>query len=143
MRGVRFFGNLALHRSWIETSGWNALTEDSVVDRMLICTFDNQSLNPLERLEGTIGTMRDAMTLVQKGGVERVVLVTDGAGYAGSRKISNAPQSATFIDAHGMGCLTSEVLANIAIKAGSQVTIIYGEAHADERVRQAVLDALD
>ena len=76
-------------------------------------------------------------------GVERVVLVTDGAGYAGSRKISDAPQSATFIDAHGMGCLTSEVLANIAIKAGSRVTIIHGEAHSDERVRQAVLDALD
>lgn len=143
MRSVRFFGNLALHRSWIESSGWKVHTEDSAVERMLICTFDNQSLDPLERLEGTIRQMRDAMTLVQKGGFERVVLVTDGAGYAGSRKIPDAPQSATFIDAHGMGCLTSEVLANIAVKAGSQVTIIHGEAHSDERVRQEVLNALD
>lgn len=142
MRGVRFFGNLAEHRDWIEASGWAIEALDGSSDRLLICTFDNQAPDPLERLEGTIKPMREAMTVVQQGGIECVVLVTDGAGYAGTRKIAGAPKSATFLDGHGMGCLTSEVLANIARNAGSKVTIIHGDADANEQIQQEILQAL-
>ena len=143
MRGLRFFGNLAVHRDWIEASGWAIEVLDGLSNRLLVCTFDNQSSDPLKRLEGTIKPMREAMTVVQQGGIECVVLVTDGAGYAGNRKIADSPKSATFLDCHGMGCLTSEVLANIARNAGSRVTIIHGEADTNEQIRQEVLRALD
>ena len=142
MRGLRFFGDLAVHRDWIETSGWAIEVLDGLCNRLLVYTYDNQSLDPLERLEGTIKPMREAMTVVQQGGIESVVLVTDGAGYAGNRKIANAPKSATFLDGHGMGCLTSEVLANIARNAGAKVTIIHGDASANEQVQREILQAL-
>ena len=79
------------------------------------------------------------MSYVETGQVESVVLVSDGAGYAGTRKIADAPQSATFNDAHGMGSLTSEVLANIAQKAGARVSILYGQPGVDAALQQAIL----
>ena len=109
---------------------------------MLICTYDNQAEDPLVRLEGTITPMREAMTFVLRKEVKCVVLVTDGAGYAGSRKVPNTPSSATFVDVHGMGSLTSEVLANIAIKAGAQVTIVQGNPLTQVEIRTAIIEAL-
>ncbi len=142
MDGVRVFGDVASHQGWVKRSGFDVSSENEGPSRVLICTYDNRAEDPLLRLEGTITPMREAMTFVQLNEVKCVVLVTDGAGYAGTRKIPNAPSSATFVDVHGMGSLTSEVLANIAIKAGAQVTIIQGNPLTQEDTRTAIIDAL-
>lgn len=141
MVGVRVFGDVDSHQGWVKRSGFDVSSDDDA-SRVLICTYDNRSEDPLLRLDGTISPMREAMTFVQLNEVKCVVLVTDGAGYAGTRKVPNAPASATFVDVHGMGSLTSEVLANIAIKAGAQVTIIQGDPLTQEETRTAIIDAL-
>jgi hypothetical protein len=41
-----------------------------------------------------------------------------------------------------MGSLTSEVLANIATKAGAHVTIVQGNPLTQEETRTAIIDAL-
>jgi hypothetical protein len=41
-----------------------------------------------------------------------------------------------------MGSLTSEVLANIAIKAGAQVTIVQGNPLTQGEIRTAIIEAL-
>ena len=140
---VRVFGDVASHQEWVEQSGFEVSSGDEDPSRVLICTYDNQAEDPLVRLEGTIAPMREAMTFVQLNEVKCVVLVTDGAGYAGTRKIPNAPSSATFVDVHGMGSLTSEVLASIAIKAGAHVTIVQGNPLMQEETRTAIIDALN
>lgn len=143
MRRVRFFGDPRLDLDWLANGGWIALKDGMEGSRVLICTFDNQATDPLERLEGTIVPMREAMNHVQQGSVKCVVLVTDGAGYAGTRQITQSPTSATFVDEHGMGSLTSEVLASIATKAGADVTIIRGSPEQDHSVREAIIKALE
>ena len=143
MVGVRVFGDVDSHRGWVKKSGFEVSSGDEGPSRVLICTYDNQAKDPLVRLEGTIAPMREAMTFVQVNEVECVVLVTDGAGYAGTRKVPNAPSSATFVDVHGMGSLTSEVLASIAINAGAQVTIVQGDPLTQQETRTAIIDALN
>ena len=142
MGGVRIFGDVASHLGWVEQSGFEVSSGDEISSRVLIVTYDNQAEDPLVRLEGTITPTRKAMTFVELNEVKCVVLVTDGAGYAGTRKVPNTPSSATFVDAHGMGSLTSEVLANIAIKAGAHVTIVQGNPLTQEKTRTAIIDAL-
>lgn len=143
MVGVRVFGDVASHSGWVEQSGFEVSSGNDGPSRVLICTYDNQAEDPLVRLEGTIALMREAMTFVQLNKVKCVVLATDGAGYAGNRKVPNTPSSATFVDVHGMGSLTSEVLANIAIKAGARVTIVQGNPLTQEKTRTAIIDALN
>tara|TARA_B100001564_G_scaffold344768_1_gene342674 strand:+ start:3081 stop:3527 length:447 start_codon:yes stop_codon:yes gene_type:complete len=139
MGGIRFFGDPSRHQDWIDSVGLELALPGQSARHLLICTHDNQSADPLERLQGTILPMREAMSHVEAGQIESVVLVTDGAGYAGPRKIARAPLSATFNDAHGMGSLTSEVLANIAKKAGVRVSILHGQPEVDEALQQAIL----
>ena len=139
---VRVFGDVASHQEWVEQSGFEVSSGDEDPSRVLICTYDNQAEDPLVRLEGTITPMREAMTFVLRKEVKCVVLVTDGAGYAGSRKVPNTPSSATFVDVHGMGSLTSEVLANIAINAGAQVTVVQGNPLTQVEIRTAIIEAL-
>ena len=143
MAGVRVFADVDSHQGWVKQSGFDVSLGDDAASHVLICTYDNLAEDPLLRLEGTISLMREAMTFVQLNEVKCVVLVTDGAGYAGTRKVPNAPSSATFVDVHGMGSLTSEVLASIAIKAGAQVTIIQGNPLTQEKTRTAIIDALN
>lgn len=142
MRGVRFFGNPDLDLDWLRNEGWTILKDGEGGSRVLICTFDNQAKDPLERLEGTIAPVCKAMNHVEQGSVDRVVLVTDGAGYAGTRRVAKTPTSATFIDEHGMGSLTSEILTSIATKAGVNVSIIRGIPEREETVRKAIIEAL-
>ena len=141
MREVHVFGEIERHRPWIEQKGWSLASGATNVKNALVCTFDNESSDPLDRLRGTIETMREAMDALQPGVVERVVLVTDGSGYAGTRQISRAPASATFNDAHGLGSLTAEVLAQLARKAGAKVTIVHGSPATDEHVRARIFSA--
>lgn len=143
MREVRFYGDPRLGLDWLETEGWTVLKNGQDGSTVLICTFDNQATDPLERLEGTIVPMRNAMNHVQQGSVKCVVLVTDGSGYAGTRQIPESEKSATFVDEHGLGSLTSEILASIAKKAGASVTIIRGIPELDASVRGAILEALE
>ena len=142
MGDLRVFGNLTPHQTWMEQAGLHICTGKEDALNVLICTYDNESEDPLERLTGTIVPMRDAMTYVQQNDVERVVLISDGAGYAGPRKVANVAKSATFNDVHGMGSLTSEVLANIAIKEGVEVLIVRGDPLTEESTRRTVIDAL-
>ena len=142
MRGVRFFGNPDLNLDWLQNEGWTILKDGRGGSRVLICTFDNQAKDPLERLGGTIAPMCKAMNHVEQGSIDRVVLVTDGAGYAGTRRVAQSSTSATFIDEHGMGSLTSEILTSIASKAGVNVSIIRGIPEREETVRKAIIEAL-
>ena len=142
MGDVRVFGNHAPHQTWMEQAGLRIFTGEEDAPNVLICTYDNLSEDPLERLSGTIAPVRDAMTYVQQNDVQRVVLLSDGAGYAGPRKVANAPKSATFNDVHGMGSLTSEVLANIAISEGVEVLIVRGDPLTEASTRRTVIDAL-
>jgi len=142
MGDVRVFGNHAPHLTWMEQAGLRIFAGEEDAPNVLICTYDNQSEDPLERLSGTIVPVRDAMTYVQQNDVQRVVLLSDGAGYAGPRKVANAPKSATFNDVHGMGSLTSEVLANIAISEGVEVLIVQGDPLTEASTRRTVIDAL-
>ena len=82
MRGVRFFGNPELDLDWLQNEDWTIMKEEGGGSRVLICTYDNQANEPLERLGGTIAPMCKAMNHVQQGSVDRVVLVTDGAGFS-------------------------------------------------------------
>jgi hypothetical protein len=116
MGGVRIFGDVASHLGWVEQSGFEVSSGRRGSSRVLIVTYDNQAEDPLVRLEGTIAPTRKAMTFVQLNEVKCVVLVTDGAGYAGTRKVPNTPSSATFVDAHGMGSLTSKSLPTLRSK---------------------------
>ncbi|RJU97361.1 MAG: hypothetical protein DWC04_06055 [Candidatus Poseidoniales archaeon] len=142
MRAVRFFGNPDLNLDWLQNEGWTIFKHGGDGSRVLVCTFDNQATDPRERLGGTIAPMCKAMNHVRQGSVDRVVLVTDGAGYAGTRRVAKYPSSATFIDEHGMGSLTSEILASIATEAGANVSIIRGIPEHEEEVRKAIIDAL-
>jgi hypothetical protein len=142
MGDLMFFGESVSHQAWIEAAGWSLQSERNATQRVLVCVFDNKSNDPLVRLKGSIESMRDAVTAVQEGNVTKMVLVTDGAGFAGSRKLENDPLSATFLDEHGMGVLTCEVLGQMVLNAGTDLTIIRGNPLEDESIRSQILDAL-
>ena len=143
MRGLHLYGDVEKHTAWIEAAGWTVASSDAPSKHLLVCTHDNKAADPRERLQGTIQIMRDAMTHVQNTKVDCVVLTTDGAGYAGTRTIADAPKSATFVDAHGMGSLTAEVLAQIARSSGAEVSIVYGDPRVDAEVRDEILNVLE
>ncbi|RJU81085.1 MAG: hypothetical protein DWC09_05085 [Candidatus Poseidoniales archaeon] len=145
MAKLRYFGRNHIVSQFVGTLGWDIAEDDEEVDVIIVDTFDNQSAEHLQRLEGTIALMRTALDLVETGNVKSFVALTDQSAENG-RTRPNVPAGQEHgtrpNGVHGFGTLTVEVLGRLAAKNGAITRIVKHTGTSDEEVCNAAQHAI-
>ena len=117
MTRLLYFGRGGRILDSLLTGGCTQVDSAENADVVLVETYDNEALDPVQRLTGTITLVREALDEIEHLSTPQMIVVTDHSSINGHQR--NGTSTGAAIDGiHGFGSLTAEVLSRRAASSG-------------------------
>lgn len=137
MPRLRYFGCGGVVLDNLRANGWTLVEYAKEADAVVAECFDNRSPNPTERLQGTIGLIREVLDELEGITERNVLIITDMSSTTGNFR-QGVTSGLAIKGIHGFGSSTVEVFGRMVLKCGMNTMVLRIEPQQVQEAKEKI-----